>query len=129
MFSQRSTTTILTYPQLVHFEPDRTELHNDDWRQYVFESPWSRGTLLRLITDFDFIAETVFINWIHKLAEQVPLGKSFRIGGRNIPVDHTAEDAVWNCDHADNNYYYDYGYCVVTTTINIYATAAFAHRK
>jgi hypothetical protein len=71
----------------------------------------------------------VFINLVHELAEQVPLGKLFRIDGTDIPVDHRDEDAEWNYDHAENDYYYGYGCCVVTAANNIPVAAAFTPAK
>jgi hypothetical protein len=51
------------------------ELHNKDvWRQCGFESPPSRRTLSQFITDFELVAEDVFLKLVHELAEQVPLG-------------------------------------------------------
>ena len=73
------------------------ELRNEDvWRQCGFERPPSRQTLDRFITDFVVIAEEVFIRLVHELAEQVPLGKLFRIDGTDIPVSQRDEDAQWN---------------------------------
>ena len=54
------------------------ELRNEDvWRQCGFERPPSRWTLLQFITDFSLVAEDVFIELVHELAEQVSLGKLF----------------------------------------------------
>ena len=70
------------------------------------ETTTTRRTLSRFITDFELVAEDVFIDLVHELAEQVPLGKLFRIDGTDIPVDHRDEDAEWNYDHAEDDYYY-----------------------
>ena len=106
------------------------ELHNEDvWRQCGFESPPSRRTLSRFIADFELVAEDVFIELVHELAEQVPLGKLFRIDGTDIRVDHRDEDAEWNYDHAEDDYYYGYGCCVVTAANNIPVAAAFTPAK
>jgi len=65
--------------------PMARELRNEDvWRQCGFESPPSRRTLSRFITDFELVAEDVFIELVHELAEQIPLGKLFRINGTDI---------------------------------------------
>jgi hypothetical protein len=110
--------------------PMARELHNEDvWRQCGFESPPSRRTLSRFITDFELVAEDVFIEVVHELAEQVPLGKLFRIDGTDIPVDQRDEDADWNYDHAEDDYYYGYGCCVVTAAHNIPVAAAFTPAK
>jgi len=102
------------------------ELHNEDvWRQCGFESPPSRRTLSRFITDFELVAENVFIDLVHELAEQVPLGKFFRIDGTDIPVNQRDEDADWNYDHAEDDYYYGYSCCVVTAANNIPVAAVF----
>ena len=51
------------------------ELHSKDvWRQCGFESPPSRRTLSQFITDFELVAEDVFLELVHEPAEQVPLG-------------------------------------------------------
>lgn len=106
------------------------ELRNEDiWRQCGFERPPSRRTLDRFITDFDLVAEDVFIELVHELAEQVPLGKLFRIDGTDIPVDQRDEDAQWNYDHAEDDFYYGYGCCVVTAANNIPVAAAFTPAK
>jgi len=106
------------------------ELHNEDvWRQCGFESPPSRRTLSRFITDFELVAESVFIELVHELAEQVPLGKLFRIDRTDIPVDHRDNDAEWNYDHTEDDYYYGYGCCVVTASNNIPVAAAFTPAK
>jgi hypothetical protein len=106
------------------------ELHNEDvWRQCGFESPPSRQTLSQFITDFELVSKDVFIELVHKLAEQVPLGKLFRIDRTDIPVDHRDEDADWNYDHTEDDYYYSYGCCVVTATYNIPVAAAFTPAK
>jgi hypothetical protein len=73
------------------------ELRNVDvWRQCGFKRPPSRWALDRFITDFAVVAEKVFIELVHELAEQVPLGKLFRIDGPDIPVSERDEDAQWN---------------------------------
>jgi hypothetical protein len=84
---------------------------------------------LRFITDLALVAENVFIELVHELAEQVPLGKLFRIDGTDIPVDQCDDGAAWNYDHAEADYYYGYGCCVVTTANNIHLAAAFPHGK
>jgi len=67
------------------------ELQNEDvWRQCGFERPPSRRTLSRFIADFELVAEDVFIELVHELAERHLLGKFFRIDGTDIPVD-------WSC--------------------------------
>jgi len=110
--------------------PMARELHNEDvWRQCGFERPPSRRTLSRFLTDFELVAEDVFIELVHELAEQVPLGKLFRIDGTDIPVNHRDEDAQWNYDHAEDDYYYGYGCCVVTAAHNIPVAAAFTPAK
>ena len=40
-------------------------------------APPSRWTLSQFITDFSLVAEDVFIELVHELVEQVPLGKLF----------------------------------------------------
>lgn len=75
------------------------ELRNEDvWHQCGFERPPFRRTLDRFLIDFELVAEDVFIEVVHELAEQIPLGKLFRIDGtdkwripRNAP---TGEYAV-----------------------------------
>jgi len=110
--------------------PMARELHNEDvWRQCGFEHPPSRRTLSRFITDFALVAEDVFIELVHELAEQVPLGKLFRIDGTDIPVDQRDDDAAWNYDHTEDDYYYGYGCCVVTAANNIPVAAAFTSAK
>jgi hypothetical protein len=110
--------------------PMARELHNEDvWRQCSSEGPPSRRTLSRFITDFELVAEDVFIELVHKLAEQVPLGKLFRIDGTDIPVNQRDEDADWNYDHAEDHHYYDYDCCVVTAAHNIPVAAAFTPAK
>jgi len=110
--------------------PMARELHNEDvWRQCGSESPPSRRTLSRFITDFELVAKDVFIELVHELAEQVPLGKLFRIDGTDIPVDQRDEDADWNYDHAEDDYCYGYGCCVVTAADNIPVAAAFTPAK
>jgi len=88
-----------------------------------------RRTLTRFITDFNLVAEDVFIELVHELAEQVSLGKPFRIDGTDIPVDHRDDDAQWNYDHGADDYYYGYGCCVVTAAHNIPVAAAFTPAK
>nr|WP_311173465.1 transposase [Halobellus sp. ZY16] len=104
------------------------ELYNEDvWQRYGFESPPSRRALSRFIADFELGAENVFIDLVHEFAEQVPLGKLFRIDGTDIPVGHRDEDGEWNYDHAEDDYYY--GCCVVTAANNIPVAAAFTPAK
>ncbi|MFC7251913.1 transposase [Halomicroarcula sp. GCM10025324] len=118
------------YSDIYGPRPMARELHNEDvWRQCGFESPPSRRTLSRFIADFELVAEDVFIELVHELAEQVPLGKLFRIDGTDIPVDHRDEDAEWNYDHTEDDYYYGYGCCVVTAANNIPVAAAFTPAK
>jgi len=118
------------YSDIYGPRPMARELHNEDvWRQCGFESPPSRRTLSRFITDFELVAEDVFIDLVHELAEQVPFGKLFRIDGTDIPVDHRDEDAEWNYDHAEDDYYYGYGCCVVTAANNIPVAAAYTPAK
>jgi hypothetical protein len=106
------------------------ELRNEDaWRQCGFERPPSRWTLSRFITNFALVAENVFITLVHKIAEQVPLGKLFHIDGTDIPVDQRDGDADWNYDHTVDDYYYGYGCCVVTAADNIPVAAAFTSGK
>ncbi|SFJ63279.1 hypothetical protein SAMN05443661_14920 [Natronobacterium gregoryi] len=64
------------------------------------------GGLSRFITDFELVAEDVFIQLVHELVEQVLLGKLFRIDGTDIQVDHRDDDARWNYDHAEDDFYY-----------------------
>ncbi len=69
------------------------ELHNEDvWRQCDFESLPSQRTLSRFIADFELMPEDVFIDLVHELTKEVPLGKLFRINGTDNPVDHRDED-------------------------------------
>ena len=118
------------YHDIYGLRPMARELRNEDvWRQCGFERPPSRWTLSRFITDFALVAENVFITLVHELAEQVPLGKLFRIDGTDIPVDHRDEDANWNYDHTEDDYYYGYGCCVVTAAHNIPVAAAFTPAK
>ena len=118
------------YHDIYGLRPMARELRNEDvWRQCGFERPPSRWTLSRFITDFALVAENVFITLVHELAEQVPLGKLFRIDGTDIPVDHRDEDADWNYDHTEDDYYYGYGCCVVTAAHNIPVAAAFTPAK
>jgi len=106
------------------------ELHNEDvWRQCGFKRPPSRRTLSRFMTDFTLIAEDVFIELVHEFAEQVPLGRLFRIDGTDIPVDHRDGDAQWNYDHAEDDFYYVYGCCLVTAAHNVPVAAAFTPAK
>ena len=73
------------YHDIYDPRPTARELHNEDvWRQCDFESPPSLQTLSRFIADFELVAEDVFIELVHELAEQVPLGKLFRIDGTDI---------------------------------------------
>ena len=110
--------------------PMARELRNEDvWRQCGFESPPSRRTLSRFLTDFELVAEDVFIQLVHELAEQVPLGKLFRIDGTDIQADHRDDDAQWNYDHAEDDFYYGYGCCVVTAANNIPVAASFTPAK
>ena len=110
--------------------PIARELRNEDiWRQCGFERPPSRRTLSRFITDFAFVAEDVFIELAHELAEQIPLGKLFRIDGTDIPADHRDNDAQWSYDHSEDDYYYGYGCCVVTAANNIPVAASFTPTK
>lgn len=83
---------------------------------WLRESP-SRRTLSRFITNFELVAE------------QVLLGKLFRIDGTDILVDHRDEDAKWNYDNAAHDYYYVYDCCVVTAANNIPIAAAFTPAK
>ena len=71
----------------------------------------------------------MFIQLVHELAEQVPLGKLFRIDGTDIQADHRDDDAQWNYDHAEDDFYYGYGYCVVTAANNIPVAASFTPAK
>ena len=57
------------------------------------------------------------------------LGKLFRIDGTDIPVDQRDDDAAWNYDHTEEDYYYGYGCCVVTAANNIPVAAAFTPAK
>lgn len=94
--------------------PMARELHNENvWRQCDFERPPSWRMLSRFIGDFALVAEDVFIELVQELAEQVPLGKLFRIDGTDISVDHRDDDAQWNYDYAADDFYYGYSYCVV----------------
>ncbi|MCU4744822.1 transposase [Halobacteria archaeon AArc-xg1-1] len=118
------------YRDIYGLRPMERELRNEDvWRQCGFERPPSRWTLDRFITDFAVVAEEVFIELVHELAEQVPLGKLFRIDGTDIPVSERDEDAQWNYDHTDDDFYYGYGCCVVTAANNIPIAAAFTSGK
>jgi len=110
--------------------PMTRELRNEDvFRQCGFERPPSRRTLSRFIADFALVAEDVFVELVHELAEQVPLGNLFRIDGTDIPVDRRDDDARWNYDHAEDGYYYGYGCCLVTAANNIPIAAAFTPTK
>jgi hypothetical protein len=71
----------------------------------------------------------VFITLVHELAEQVPLGKLYRIDGTDISVDHQDDDAQWNYDHAEDDFYYGYGCCLVTAADNIPVAATFTPAK
>jgi hypothetical protein len=118
------------YNGIYGLRPMARELRNEDvWRQCGFERPPSRWTLSRFITDFALVAEDIFIELVHELAEQVPLGKLFRIDGTDIPVDQRDDDAIWNYDHSEDKYYYGYGCCVVTAASNIPVAAAFTPAK
>lgn len=110
--------------------PMARELCNEDvWRLCGFERPPSRRTLSRFITDFELVAEDVFIELVHELAERDLLGKLFRIDGTDIPVDQRDEDAQWNYDHSEDDFYYGYGCCLVTAATNIPVVAAFTPAK
>ena len=118
------------YNDIYGLRPMARELRNEDvWRQCGFERPPSRWTLSRFITDFALVAEDIFIKLVHELAEQVPLGKLFRIDGTDIPVDQRDDDASWNYDHSEDEYYYGYGCCIVTAANNIPVAAAFTPAK
>ena len=118
------------YHDIYRLRPMARELRNEDiWRQCGFERPPSRWTLSRFITDFACVAEDVFIELVHELAEQIPLGKLFCIDGTDIPVDHRDDDAEWNYDHTEDDYYYGYGCCVVTAANNIPVAASFTPAK
>ncbi len=84
---------------------------------------------MRFITKFELIAEDVFTELVQEFAEQVPLGKLSRIDRTDISVDQRDEDAGWNYDHAENDYYYGYGCCVVTAAHNIPVAGAFTPAK
>jgi hypothetical protein len=110
--------------------PIARELRNEDvWRQCGFERPPSRRTLSRFVADFELVAEEVFIELVHELAERDLLGKLFRIDGTDIPVTQRDEDAQWNYDHAEDDFYYGYGCCVVTAATNIPVAASFTPAK
>ncbi|NKE36547.1 transposase [Natronococcus sp. JC468] len=66
---------------------------------------------------------------VHELAEPNLLGKLFRIDGTDIPVDHRDDDANWNYDHAEDDYYYRYGCCVVTAANSIPIATVFTPTK
>lgn len=118
------------YNEIYGPRPMARELQNGDiWRRCDFECPPGRRTLSRFITDFELVAEDVFIELVHELAEQVPLSKLFRIDGTDIPVDHRDDDEQWNYDHAEDDFYYGYGCCVVTAADNILVAAAFTSPK
>lgn len=118
------------YSDIYGPRPLARELYNEDvWRQCGFESQPFRRTLSRFIADFELVAGDVFIKLVHELAEQVPLGELFRIDGTDIPIDHRDEDAEWYYDHSEDDYYYGYGYCVVTATNNIPVAAVFTPAK
>ncbi|WP_169051750.1 transposase [Halorhabdus amylolytica] len=51
------------------------------------------------------------------------------VEGTDIPVDQRDEDADWNDDHTEDDYYYDYGCCVVTAAHDIPVAAAFTPAK
>jgi hypothetical protein len=118
------------YQDIYGPRPMARELRNEDvWRQCGFERPPSRRTLSRFLADFELVAENVFIKLVHELAEQAPLGKLFRIDGTDIPVDQRDDEAGWNYDHAEEDFYYGYGCCVVTAANNIPVAAAFTPAK
>jgi len=118
------------YHDIYGLRPMARELRNEDvWRQCGFERPPSRWTLSRFVTNFALVAENVFTDLVHELAEQVPLGKLFRIDGTDIPVDKRDDEAAWNYDHTEDDYYYGYGCCVVTAANNIPVVAAFTPAK
>lgn len=118
------------YHEIYGPRPMEQELHNEDvWRNCGFERPPSRRTLDRFIIDFESVAEDVFIELVHELAEQLPLGKLFWIDGTDISANNRDEDAQWNYDHAEDEFYYGYGCCVVTAANNIPVGAAFTREK
>jgi hypothetical protein len=106
------------------------ELQNEDvWRQCGFERPPGRRTLSRFLADFELVAENVFLELVHELAEQVPLGKLFRIDGTDIPVNQRDDEGQWNYDHTEDDFYYGYGCCLVTAANKIPVVAAFTPAK
>jgi hypothetical protein len=52
-----------------------------------------------------------------------------RIDGTSIPVDQRDDDAAWNYDHTENDYYYAYGRRVVTAANDIPVAASFTPVK
>src|SRR5699024_9556917 len=88
-----------------------------------------RRTLERFIAEFALVAEDVFITLVHELAEQVPLGKLYRMDGTDIPVNQQDGDAEWNYDHAEDDFYYGYGCYLVTSADNIPVAATFIPAK
>jgi hypothetical protein len=75
------------------------------------------------------VADDVLIDLVHKLAEQVPLGKLFRIDEIDILRVHHDGGAERNYDHTEDDYYQDYGCCVVTAANNIHFATAFTLGK
>jgi hypothetical protein len=58
------------YSDIYGPRPMARELHNENvWRQCGFESPLSRRTLSQFIADFELVAENLFIELVHELAE------------------------------------------------------------
>ena len=118
------------YNDINGLRPMARELRNEDvWRHCGFKRPPSRWTLSRFITDFAAVVEDIFIELVHELAEQVPLGKLLRIDGTDIPVDQRDDDASWNYDHSEDEHYYGYGCCTATAANNIPVAAAFTPAK
>ena len=103
------------YNDIYGLWPMARELRNEDvWRQCGFERPQSRWTPSRFITDFALVTEDIFIKLVHGLVERNLLGKLFRIDGTDIPVYQRDDEASWNYDHSEDEYYYGHGCCVVT---------------
>lgn len=118
------------YNDIYGLRPMARELRNENvWQQCGFGLPPSRWTVSRFITDFALLAEDILIELVHELAEQISLGKLFRIDGTDIPVHQRDNDASWNYDHSKNEYYYGYGCCVITAAHNIPVAAAFTPAK
>lgn len=118
------------YDNIYGPRPVARELRSEDvWRQCCFENPPSRRTLSQFITDFELVAEDVFIELVHELAEQILLGELFCIGGTDIQLGHRDDDAQWNYDHAEDDFYYGYGCCVITAANNIPVVASFIPAK